>query len=77
MKILIEYFDENIDSRDKKYYLSNKSKSLEFTNLVTAKKEFNILKLSKLSSELIRLIEYHNDESDLTRKPCIIISSLK
>tara|TARA_R110000751_G_scaffold22062_1_gene62550 strand:+ start:718 stop:951 length:234 start_codon:yes stop_codon:yes gene_type:complete len=77
MKILIEYFDENIDSIDKKYYLSNKSKSLEFTNLVTAKKEFNILKLSKLSSELIRLIEYHNDESDLTRKPCIIISSLK
>ena len=45
MKILIEYVDENVDSLERKYYLLNKSKTLEFTNVVTAKKQFNILKL--------------------------------
>tara|TARA_R110000803_G_scaffold44974_1_gene94992 strand:+ start:1613 stop:1846 length:234 start_codon:yes stop_codon:yes gene_type:complete len=73
MKFLIEYLDIKKDSINRKYYSLNKSKSLEFIDIIKAKKEFNILKLSKLSTELIRIIEYHNDESDLIRNPCIII----
>ena len=76
MKILIEYLDENVDSLERKYYSLNKSKTLEFTNVVSAKKQFDILKSLKLSTETIRIIEYHNDEADKVRKPCKIIEKL-
>ena len=76
MKILIEYLDENVDSLERKYYSLNKSKTLEFTNVVSAKKQFDILKSLKLSTETIRIIEYHNDEADQVRKPCKIIEKL-
>ena len=76
MKILIEYLDENVDSLERKYYSLNKSKTLEFTNVVSAKKQFDILKSLKLSTETIRIIEYHNDEADEVRKPCKIIEKL-
>ena len=57
-------------------YSLNKSKTLEFTNVVSAKKQFDILKSLKLSTETIRIIEYHNHEADEVRKPCKIIEKL-
>ena len=62
---------ENIPVSVKEFKTGTKSKKIQ-----DAKDKVNDLKILKTPNQKIRIIEYHNDESDENRTPCIILEEI-
>tara|TARA_R110000744_G_scaffold295512_1_gene405573 strand:+ start:471 stop:704 length:234 start_codon:yes stop_codon:yes gene_type:complete len=74
MKILVQVLRSKRDNsyNDKMVYVVDNSLTQETTDIENAITKSGELKL-KFQDSQIRIIEYHNDESDKDRKPCKII----
>lgn len=81
MKIQVEILQKRIDPIDsmteiwkvdnlKTFIISNIKNS---TTIQEAKDKLTELKLTLAADQKIRVLEYHNDDSDNNRKPCIIL----
>jgi len=76
MKILVELLEyKQIMTSGEKDWIIQKSKTVEITskNIIEAKEKFDQLKQTLPENQKLRIIEYHNDESDETRKPCKVL----
>tara|TARA_R100000951_G_scaffold96978_1_gene86485 strand:- start:173 stop:403 length:231 start_codon:yes stop_codon:yes gene_type:complete len=76
MKIIVEVLKVRVDPiNDSNEYYVDKSltKVIPDNDIANAKYIANIL---KNTSNKIRVIEYHNDESDDTRQPCKVLYEL-
>jgi len=75
MKIQIETLDkvqQNDKSGDGEFiYELDESKTIVYPNLETAQTAF--LALESLPNKKFRILEYHNEDPDLTRIPCKVI----
>jgi|APSaa5957512535_1039671.scaffolds.fasta_scaffold534594_1 hypothetical protein len=75
MKIIVEILSKN-EFND---YVLDISKTIEFktgdkaTKISKAKTRLQELKSTLNSNQKIRVLEYHNDDSDATRTPCKIL----
>jgi hypothetical protein len=78
MKIKVQVLEKN----DMDSFIVNNSKTIEFKTgtkskkIQDAKDKVNDLKILKTPNQKIRIIEYHNDESDENRTPCIILEEI-
>ena len=79
MKIQVEILYKNIDNQGFESWIVDKSKVIVFTTgtktqkISNAKSKLLELKKSLPENQKLRVLEYHNDESDETRQPCKIL----
>ena len=79
MKIIIEILKESTDSTGQKNWAVEKSKIVNIgtkkdkKTLGIAKDKLQQLKLELAQDEKIRILEFHNDESDEIRTPCKVL----
>ena len=71
MKIQIETLNKVEISNDKFIYEIDESKTIVMQTIKKAKDKFKTM--SATEDKKIRIIEYRNEESDETRKPCKVI----
>ena len=79
MKIQVEILKRYNDEIGHTYWVVDKSKVIEIStvkNTLTiqhAKDKMGELKLLLSPDQKIRVLEYHNDDSDVLRQPCKIL----
>ena len=81
MKIIVEILEKLYDEFGEVYYCpDNDNEKFEMKTgnkekkIKDAKLKFNKLKSKLINGQRIRILEYHNDESDEIRKPCKVLT---
>lgn len=79
VEILESVMEKDLDRNDSINWVVNKSKTIEFTlgdettNITNAKEKLLQLSQSLPKNQKLRVLNYHNGESDKTRQPCKIL----